>query len=227
MFRRFSAGLCGWATFALLAACAPQRPVPDAADVLAARQAALAFDSRMKLEILDRLEREEDPVAVYLAYRDHVSGWAKETGDKLGVDFSRTALRTRNPANAPDEWESDQMELFEFSREAGVDPATMEVAEIVTEGKQKIFRWIRPLMMGEMCVACHGEEIDARLVTMLSQEYPLDDAVDYLENDIGGAYSVRKVLNPTGPAAATAPAATPAPPPFSNPAPEPAPTAPQ
>jgi hypothetical protein len=226
MFRRFSAGLCGWAAFALLAACAPQKPVPDPADVLAARQAALAFDNRMKLEILDRLEREEDPVAVYLAYRDHVSGWAKETGDKLGVDFSRTALRTRNPANAPDEWETNQMELFEFSREAGVDPATMEVAEIVTEGKQKIFRWIRPLVMGETCMACHGEEIDARLVTLLSQEYPLDDAVDYLENDLGGAYSVRKVLDPAGPAAATAAAAS-APPPFSNPAPEPAPTAPQ
>ena len=200
MLRRNSVGSCGWAALAFLAACAPQKPVPDPADVLAARQAALAFDNRMKMEILDRLEREEDPVAIYLAYRDHVPGWTKEIGDKLGVDFSRIALRTRNPSDAPDQWETDQMELFEFSREAGVDPTTMEVAEIVTEGKQKVFRWIRPLVMGEMCVACHGEAIDARLVTLLSQEYPLDDAVDYLENDIGGSYSVRKVLNPPTPA---------------------------
>ena len=148
------------------------------------------------MDILDRLERAEDPVAVSLAYRDNVPGWAKEIGTKLGVDLSRTALRTRNPSNAPDDWEVKQMELFEFSREAGLDPATMEVAEIVTEGKQKVFRWIRPIAMDEACLTCHGEEIDTRVVTLLNQEYPLDEALDYHETEFGGAYSVSKVLTP-------------------------------
>ncbi len=196
MSGRSSRRLMGWAAFVLLAACAPEAPAPDPEDINAARQAALAFDVRMRLDILDRLERAEDPVAVYLAYRDNVPGWAKEIGAKLGVDLSRTALRTRNPSNAADEWEVKQMELFEFSREAGLDPATMEVAEIVTEGKQKTFRWIRPIVMDEACIACHGEEIDTRIVTLLNQEYPLDEALDYHETELGGAYSVSKVLTP-------------------------------
>jgi len=187
-----------------LAACAPQTPVPDTNDIGAARQAALAFDIRMRTDILDRLEREEDSVAVYLAYRDNVPGWANEIGARLGVEVSRTALRTRNPANSPDDWEIRQMELFEFSREAGLDPSTMEVAEIVTEEGRQVFRWIRPIVMGEMCLACHGEEIDPRLIVLLNQEYPLDEAVDYHETDLGGAYSVSKPLTP-------APAVTPTP----------------
>jgi len=187
-----------------LAACAPQTPVPDTNDIGAARQAALAFDIRMRTDILDRLEREEDSVAVYLAYRDNVPGWANEIGARLGVEVSRTALRTRNPANSPDDWEIRQMELFEFSREAGLDPSTMEVAEIVAEEGRQVFRWIRPIVMGEMCLACHGEEIDPRLIVLLNQEYPLDEAVDYHETDLGGAYSVSKALTP-------APAVTPTP----------------
>ena len=195
MFRRVVGGLVGGVAIAL-AACAPEKTNPDPEDIRAARQVALAFDVRRRMEILDRLERQEDPVAIYLAYRDHVPGWAKEIGGKLGVELSRTAPRTRNPTHAPDDWEMRQMELFEFSREAGIDPATMEVSEIVTEGKQKVFRWIRPIVMDEMCIACHGENIDPRLVTLLNQEYPLDEGVDYLEGDLGGAYSVSKVLTP-------------------------------
>lgn len=192
---RRNSWLVGGAVLALTA-CAPQTAVPDTKDIGAARQAALAFDIRMRTDILDRLEREEDPVAIYLAYRDNVPGWAKEIGARLGVEVSRTALRTRNPANSPDDWEIRQMELFEFSREAGLDPSTLEVAEIVTEEGKQIFRWIRPIVMGEMCIVCHGEEIDPRLIVLLNQEYPLDEAVDYHETDLGGAYSVSKALTP-------------------------------
>lgn len=196
MFGRNTLRLPGWGMAALAVACAPPAPEPNAEDILAARQAALAFDIRMRMDILQRLEREEDPVAVYLAYRDNVPGWATQIGGGLGVELSRTALRVRNPTNAPDEWETRQMELFEFSREAGLDPATMEMAEIVNEDGREVFRWIRPIVMEESCIACHGEEIDPRLVTLINQEYPLDEAIDYHETEFGGAYSVSKILMP-------------------------------
>ena len=196
MFGRNALRLPGWAAAAIAVACVPQAPQPGVEDILAARQAALAFDVRMRLEIAQRLEREEDPVAVYLAYRDNAPGWAAEIGGKLGVELSRTALRVRNPANAPDDWEIRQMELFEFSREAGLDPTTLETAEIVKEGGKDVFRWIRPIVMEEACLACHGEDIDPRIVTLINQEYPLDEAIDYHETEFGGAYSVSKILTP-------------------------------
>src|SRR5690242_4770536 len=96
------------------AACAPATEQPDLADLQAARQAALAFDTRLQREITDRVNRDEDPVAVYLAYADHVPGWAKEISDTNKFDFSRTSLAPRNPASSPDNWEQAQMEAFNF-----------------------------------------------------------------------------------------------------------------
>jgi len=182
----------------LAAACEPRAERPAEADILAARQAALSFDLRMKREITDRIMREEDPVAIYLAYADHVPGWGKEISDASRFDFSRTAIGVRNPANAPDDWERRQMELFSFLADSGQDPETFETSEIVQEGNEKIFRWIRPLVMTETCLTCHGEALDSRIKLLLGQEYPLDEASGYSEGQLGGAYSVRKVLSING-----------------------------
>lgn len=182
----------------LVAACEPRAERPAEADILAARQAALSFDLRMKREITDRIMREEDPVAIYLAYADHVPGWGKEISDASRFEFSRTAIGVRNPANAPDDWERQQMELFSFLADSGQDPQTFETSEIVQEGNEKIFRWIRPLVMTETCLTCHGEALDSRIKLLLGQEYPLDEASGYSEGQLGGAYSVRKVLSIDG-----------------------------
>lgn len=183
---------------ALVTACAPKRETPDAGDIRAARQAALSFDQRMTSEITARLDRNEDPVAVYLAYADNVPGWGKDLSDAAQIDFSRTALGVRNPADAPDAWERQQMEQMSFMLDAGVDPETLEIAEIVTEGDTKIFRWMRPILMTDSCLACHGEAIDPRVKLLLGQEYPLDEATGYAAGQLGGAYSVRKVLSIAG-----------------------------
>jgi hypothetical protein len=177
------------------ASCAPAAEKPDTKDVLAARQAALSFDVRMKREITDRLERGEDPVAVYLAYADNVPGWGKDISDTAKFSFSRTALSVRNPADAADDWERRKMEEFSFQMDAGIDPERLEAAEIVQAGAEKVFRWMRPVQMSEACLACHGEAIGEKIKLLLAQEYPLDEATGYSEGQIGGAYSVRKVLS--------------------------------
>lgn len=189
----------GWIVLTLIAAaCEPRPEQPADADILAARQAALSFDVRLKREIADRIMREEDPVAVYLAYADHVPGWGNEISAASRFDFSRTALGVRNPANAPDDWERRQMELFNFLADSGQDPESFETAEIVQEGNEKVFRWIRPMVMSETCLTCHGEALDSRIKLLLGQEYPLDEASGYSEGQLGGAYSVRKVLSVDG-----------------------------
>ena len=192
-------GRVGWIALTLVAAACEAHPErPAQTDILAARQAALAFDLRLKREITERIIREDDPVAVYLAYADHVPGWGKEISDAYRLDFSRTALGVRNPANAPEDWERRQMELFNFLADSGQDPETFEKSEIVQEGAEKVFRWIRPLVMSETCLTCHGEALDGRIKLLLAQEYPLDNASGYSEGQLGGAYSVRKVLSVDG-----------------------------
>lgn len=182
----------------LLAACTPKAEEPAPADIQSARRAAMEFDLRLKREITDRLERSEDPVAVYLAYADHTPGWAREISNQFELDFSRTALGVRNPSSAPDDWERQQLETFNFLMDAGLDPDTFENTEIVQEGDEIVFRWLRPVRMIDTCLVCHGGEIDPRIKLLLAQEYPLDEASGYSEGQIGGAYSVRKVLRVGG-----------------------------
>jgi hypothetical protein len=188
------ARLCCVLTVAALGACTPEPETPDPGDLLVARQAALGFDVRYRMEILDRLERDEDPVAVYMSYRDHVPGYAKDISERLGLEFSRVSARPRNPLNSADDWEREQLAQFEFWRETGRDPSVMESAAIVEEDGRKLFRWMRPLVADEPCMACHGDEVDPRLLKLLAQEYPLDEATGYYDTEIIGAYSVTKVL---------------------------------
>ncbi len=183
-----------WLAALLLAGCAPKPEQPSPADIQAARRAAVEFELRLKREITGRLEREEDPVAVYMSYADHTPDWGREISNELELNFSRTALGVRNPANAPDAWESRQLEMFNFYMDAGLDPDTFEIAEIVQEGEETVFRWMQPVRMMDTCLTCHGEKIDPRIKLLLAQEYPLDEAAGYAEGQIGGAYSVRKVL---------------------------------
>jgi hypothetical protein len=187
------------AWLAVPGACQPQFEQPTPQDLNAARQAAFAFDRRMQLEIIDRLDRGEDPVAIYLAYTDHVPQWGKDISDGAKFEFSRTSLTPRNEAAAPDDWERRQMELFNYMADTGMDPVTLETAEIVEEaGGAKVFRWIRPVQMSEHCLACHGEQLDPRIKLLLAQEYPGDPATGFFEGQIGGAYSVRKLLSVKG-----------------------------
>lgn len=181
-----------------LACCAPQPERPDPADLQEARQAAFGFDVRLRREIVERIDRGDDPVAVYLAYADHVPLWGKEISDSLELEFSRTSLAPLNPTAIPDAWEAQQMEEFNFYADAGYEIAGLEASAIRVEGEEKVFRWMRPIVMSEACLVCHGETVDDRIRLLLTQEYPQDEPVWYFEGQIGGAYSVRKVLSVNG-----------------------------
>lgn len=177
----------------------PRKPEPSLADLQTARQAAFALDIAIRQQFMDRLERDEDPVAVYLAYRDNVPRITTETGKQFGVDLSRVSLLPRNATNAPDEWESRQLTILQFAMEAGIDAQTLELSAIVDEvidgKKKKVFRWIKPIQMGEHCVTCHGDAVDTRILDLLKQDYPDDEATGQYEYEMRGAYSVRKVLD--------------------------------
>ncbi|VFM98952.1 MAG: Protein of unknown function (DUF3365) [Candidatus Kentron sp. G] len=79
-------------------------------------------------------------------------------------DFSirRTTLKTRNPANAPDEWEQQVLERFETRKAAGEDPAAIEHSEFVVQDGTKVFRYMKAIPTQEVCTLCHGSAIMPR-----------------------------------------------------------------
>lgn len=184
---------------ASISACRAKPPEPTPEQIQQARRAAFTLDATIRNDYMSRLEHDEDPVAVYMAYRDNIPRLTKELGEADGFEFSRIASRVRNTTNAADDWEAKKLAMFQIQAEAGIEPSALEAAEIVTEEiggkKMKVFRWIKGIPMADACMACHGDAIDARLLLMLKQDYPEDEATGYYQYEMRGAYSVRQVLD--------------------------------
>ena len=105
---------------------------------------------------------------------------AEVQGRHEGVRIRRTALLVRNPVNQPDAYEREWMESVET-------PA----AEARVVGDE--LRYLQPLVMGELCLKCHGpvEGIDPGVRAVLAERYPDDEAVGFALGELRGVVSVR------------------------------------
>jgi hypothetical protein len=65
--------------------------------------------------------------------------------NKEGWKVGRTALKIRNPKNAPDAWEKAVLEEFEKKIAEGADPKKLVKAEIVDENGHKVFRLMKAI----------------------------------------------------------------------------------
>ena len=77
--------------------------------------------------------------------------------------FRVTSLNPVNPANAPDEFEKNSLQLFE--------KGTAELVKITRDNRGRILRYIAPLAVEQSCMACHAQH-------------------GYIEGDIRGALSI-------------------------------------
>jgi hypothetical protein len=86
-----------------------------------------------------------------------------------GLDIKRTSLRYRNPANAPDQAETEALKYFET-----------------------VLAYYRPLTVAVPCLQCHGtpDEIDPAVRAVLDERYPEDLATDYAVGDFRGVVRV-------------------------------------
>ena len=108
----------------------------------------------------------------------------------------RTALRLRNPANAPDDFERAAMERFQREIAAGADPAALELAEIVEGPQGDTFRYMKPIMTGGPCVLCHGEAVPPEAMAAILERYPEDRATGFAPGEMRGAFTITKALAP-------------------------------
>ena len=115
--------------------------------------------------------------------------------DEFGFETGRTALRLRNPENAPDEWELKVLQLFQSQIAAGGDPAKLEFSETVTTAEgDKLFRFMKPIMTGEMCLTCHGSDVKPDVKAEITRYYPEDKAVGFKLGELRGAFSLAQLI---------------------------------
>lgn len=105
-----------------------------------------------------------------------------------GLDVKRTSMKYRNPANAPDEDETEALRHFESAvADSGELPDSW-----VQKASREEYRFYRPLVVAPPCLGCHGSagEIDPAVQAILDERYPDDLATGYAVGDFRGVIRV-------------------------------------
>ena len=138
------------------------------------------------------------PVAAIGICNTRAPALATEHSQNSGWNVARTSLKLRNPNNAPDAWETEVLQQFEQQRAKGEGPYALVYTEIVEEGDEKYFRFMKGIVMPPLekmpCLMCHGEELDANTAAALDELYPQDKARGYKAGQVRGAFTLKKKL---------------------------------
>lgn len=182
----------------LLVACESgprDRPSPPGETLLAAQSRAAAAADLLGERLVDELRaalEAEGPARAIEVCSEVAPRIAAEVSAQTGVEIRRTALRTRNPLNAPDSFERATMERW-----LAADAEAITCCEVERSANGHELRWMRPIRLVPFCVQCHGEPdaIDPEVRALLAERYPDDQAVGFHPGELRGDFSARVPLD--------------------------------
>ena len=107
-----------------------------------------------------------------------------------GITVRRVSNQVRNTADTPDSYERVALRDLQWLHEHGRLPE--ETAEVVRADGARVLRYLRPILVKEICLQCHGapERIDPEVREFIEERYPEDQAIGYQVGDLRGAISV-------------------------------------
>ena len=177
---------------ALVAACGGP---PEEAEVEEARAKAADAAAKLMGALFTELQAalaQGPPEQAIGVCAERAPAIARRIGEETGLSVRRTALKTRNPANAPDAYERAWLE-----RAAGGGAPAVDAAEVVRSDGGYELRYMRVVRLAEMCVTCHGApgRIPPAVKDAIASRYPEDHATGFAPGDLRGVVSVRVPLD--------------------------------
>jgi hypothetical protein len=177
---------------------APSTVVDDVdlkARAVKARELTHTYSEKLRTGIIAAL-KEGGPVGAIGACNTLAPELNTTITESSTFEITRTALRVRNPDNAPDAWEQVVLEQFQAALAAGGDHKAIESYDVVTtqEG-QKLFRYMRPIPMREPCLICHGPNVAADVKSEIAKYYNDDKAIGFNLGELRGAFSLVQQLD--------------------------------
>ena len=109
------------------------------------------------------------------------------------LSIRRVSQKWRNPRDIPDSFETARLLKLSALRTTGALTDTLEIFEVVMEDSVRVFRYMKPILVGELCLSCHGEHATMKELVndAIRVRYPNDKAFGYKAGDLRGAVSVR------------------------------------
>jgi len=158
-----------------------------------ARALIQQFASSLQAELVSAMKA-GGPTNAIAVCQEKAPAIANSLSDSSPWEIGRTSLKTRNAANAPDAWETRTLKQFEARKAAGNPVQGMSYAEVVKTDGGKAYRYMLAIPTQEICLACHGSNIDPGLAATIDAAYPDDQARGYAAGDIRGAFTLTKPL---------------------------------
>jgi hypothetical protein len=153
------------------------------------RQLAQQLGTELKAELSSALAS-TGPTGAIQVCRTRAPEIAAQLSRESGAVVSRTALRVRNPANAPDVLQRAILEQFADDLAAGRTEMPLEAAVEINRGGKIEHRYMRAIPMDAMCLACHGPQLAPEVASAIAKAYPADQATGFEQGQLRGAFSV-------------------------------------
>jgi hypothetical protein len=153
------------------------------------------FGGALKTELLAAVEA-GGPVNAINVCNLQAPAMATSMSEASGWSIGRSSHLLRNPANAPDEFTATAIEEFLARQVAGESAADLAKAAIVEENGQRVFRLVKAIPTGGLCLNCHGgDNVKPIIVDRLAELYPEDMARGFSEGEMRGVFTLSKQLD--------------------------------
>lgn len=119
---------------------------------------------------------------------------AHDMSQASGWNINRVSLKPRGAGAKPDAWEKEVMMQFDQQLAKGADIKTLEFSQVVIMNGEKQFRYMKAIPTGEVCLKCHGTDVQAPVKEAIQKYYPQDKATGFSAGQMRGAFSFTKAL---------------------------------
>jgi len=162
---------------------------PASAWIDQSRQLTMQLGSQLKAE-LGRAINEGGPVAAIKVCHTRAPEIAAQLSEQSGARVGRTALRVRNPSNAPDDQQRSVLEQFSAELASGKVEGPLEAVFETRRGDQTERRFMRAIPTEALCLTCHGKTLAPDVAAAIARDYPGDQATGFELGQLRGAFTV-------------------------------------
>ncbi|MEE9491997.1 MAG: DUF3365 domain-containing protein [Gammaproteobacteria bacterium] len=165
------------------------------------QQAAKQVTGQLVKQLGGEMKKEmgsNGPAGAISVCRDAAPQITSELSRKHGWRITRVSEKVRNPMlGMADDWELKILKDFRARASKGEKYTEMAFSEVIEEGGQKYFRFMKAIGTQPVCLSCHGssEQIPANVQARLQEDYPNDTAIGYKAGDLRGAVSIKQPMN--------------------------------
>ncbi len=155
--------------------------LPPAPELVAKGQQAVGAMKQQLVAALTEALKQGTPSAISVC-----SGVAPGIAQSIsggGVTVGRATRKPRNPANAAAGWREAAIARFEAVIAAGEPLAGTTWVTRLPDGT---VAYAEPLVIQELCLACHGASLAPDVQAALAARYPADRATGYAVGELRG-----------------------------------------